>query len=200
MRAAQHSARADRRLCGHGGGANRAHRRVQPADPRRWNLTRWNLRWGVSFRHHPAAGIHLSQPGLSPQLAARVLGEFGDARTGMSPPRAARTTSPPAPSPGAARQQRKPQRLLRQYFPKGTDLSTRTANSATSPPSSTTGHASDLAGALGQHRAGSGAITHVPRRLAVPFMPQVPGQLLVQRQLIRRSAVACGSTARSRVM
>jgi hypothetical protein len=50
----------------------------------------------------------------------------------------------------------------------------------------------DLAGALGQHRVGSGAITHVPRRLAVPFMPQVLGQPLVQRQLIRRSAVACG--------
>jgi transposase len=34
---------------------------------------------GASFCRHPAAGIYLSQPGLGPQLAARVLGEFGDA-------------------------------------------------------------------------------------------------------------------------
>ena len=33
---------------------------------------------GSSFRGHPAAGIYLSQPGLGPVLAARVLGEFGD--------------------------------------------------------------------------------------------------------------------------
>ena len=32
----------------------------------------------ASFRQHPAAGIYLSQPGLGPLLAARVLGEFGD--------------------------------------------------------------------------------------------------------------------------
>ena len=33
---------------------------------------------GSWFRGHPAAGIYLSQPGLGPVLAARVLGEFGD--------------------------------------------------------------------------------------------------------------------------
>jgi Transposase/Transposase IS116/IS110/IS902 family len=32
----------------------------------------------ASFRHHAAAGIYLSQPGLGVVLAARVLGEFGD--------------------------------------------------------------------------------------------------------------------------
>jgi len=32
----------------------------------------------ASFRQHPAAGIYLSQPGLGPLLAARLLGEFGD--------------------------------------------------------------------------------------------------------------------------
>src|SRR5215471_9840717 len=32
----------------------------------------------ASFRQHPAAGIYLSQPGLGPRLAARLLGEFGD--------------------------------------------------------------------------------------------------------------------------
>jgi transposase len=32
----------------------------------------------ASFRGHPAAGIYLSQPGLGPILAARLLGEFGD--------------------------------------------------------------------------------------------------------------------------
>jgi hypothetical protein len=31
-----------------------------------------------SFHRHPVAGIYLSQPGLGPQLGARVLGEFGD--------------------------------------------------------------------------------------------------------------------------
>jgi hypothetical protein len=31
-----------------------------------------------SFRRHRSAGIYLSQPGLGPLLAARVLGEFGD--------------------------------------------------------------------------------------------------------------------------
>jgi transposase len=34
---------------------------------------------GMSFRRHPAARIPLNQPQLGPQLAARVLGEFGDA-------------------------------------------------------------------------------------------------------------------------
>jgi hypothetical protein len=32
----------------------------------------------ASFRQHPSAGIYLSQPGLGPRLAARLLGEFGD--------------------------------------------------------------------------------------------------------------------------
>jgi len=32
----------------------------------------------ASFRQHPSAGIYLSQPGLGPLLAARLLGEFGD--------------------------------------------------------------------------------------------------------------------------
>ena len=32
----------------------------------------------ASFRRHPSAGIYLSQPGLGPLLAARLLGEFGD--------------------------------------------------------------------------------------------------------------------------
>ena len=32
----------------------------------------------ASFRQHPSAGIYLSQPGLGPRLAARMLGEFGD--------------------------------------------------------------------------------------------------------------------------
>jgi hypothetical protein len=32
----------------------------------------------ASFRQHPSARIYLSQPGLGPRLAARLLGEFGD--------------------------------------------------------------------------------------------------------------------------
>jgi hypothetical protein len=32
----------------------------------------------ASFRRHSSAGIYLSQPGLGPLLAARLLGEFGD--------------------------------------------------------------------------------------------------------------------------
>jgi transposase len=44
-----------------------------------------------------------------------------------------------------------------------------------------------LAGAPGQHRLGPGAVAHVPRRrLAVLFMPQVLGHLLVQRGLQHR--------------
>jgi transposase len=33
----------------------------------------------VGFGQHPDAEIYLSQPGLGPVLAARVLAEFGDA-------------------------------------------------------------------------------------------------------------------------
>jgi hypothetical protein len=143
MRAAQQSARADRRLCGHGGGADTAHRRVQPADPRRWNLTRWNLRWGVSFRHHPATGIHLSRPGLGPQLAARVLGEFGDAPHRYATAKGRKNHVSTSPIPGqrgssentnaccASTSRREP-----------TSAPGPPASSTTSPPSSTTGHAS----------------------------------------------------------
>ena len=42
----------------------------------------------ANFEQHPAAQIYLSQPGLGPVLAARVLGEFGDDPTRFASSRA----------------------------------------------------------------------------------------------------------------
>ena len=53
------------------------------------------------------AEIYLSQPGLGPVLAARVLGEFGDDEHRYATAKTARTTPAPAPSP-ARRARRKP--------------------------------------------------------------------------------------------
>jgi len=49
------------------------------------------------FGRHPAAEIYLSQPGLGPVLAARVLGEFGDDRTRFSDSRARKNYSGQSP-------------------------------------------------------------------------------------------------------
>jgi transposase len=51
------------------------------------------------FGAHPDAGIMCSLPGLETVLGARVLGEFGDDRAGMPPPRAARPSPAPRRSP-----------------------------------------------------------------------------------------------------
>jgi transposase len=51
------------------------------------------------FGRHPDAEIYQSQPGLAAILGARVLGEFGDGRTGTPPRNLARTTAAPARSP-----------------------------------------------------------------------------------------------------
>ena len=49
------------------------------------------------FGRHPAAEIYLSQPGLGPVLAARVLGEFGDNTTRFSNSRARKNYSGQSP-------------------------------------------------------------------------------------------------------
>ncbi|MGH3894465.1 MAG: IS110 family transposase [Rhodococcus qingshengii] len=49
------------------------------------------------FGRHPAAEIYLSQPGLGPVLAARVLGEFGDDTTRFSNSRARKNYSGQSP-------------------------------------------------------------------------------------------------------
>src|SRR5215831_14174234 len=51
------------------------------------------------FGQHPDAEIYLSQPGLGPVVGARVLGEFGDDRTGTPVARPAKTTLAPPRSP-----------------------------------------------------------------------------------------------------
>ena len=54
----------------------------------------------TNFEQHPAAQIYLSQPGLGPVLAARVLGEFGDDPTRFASSEHARTIPGKARSPG----------------------------------------------------------------------------------------------------
>jgi len=50
-----------------------AHRERHGAEPQELTSV-----MSANFDRHPAAQIYLSQPGLGPVLAARVLGEFGD--------------------------------------------------------------------------------------------------------------------------
>lgn len=51
----------------------------------------------ANFEQHPAAQIYLSQPGLGPVLAARVLGEFGDDPTRFASSRARKNYSGQSP-------------------------------------------------------------------------------------------------------
>jgi transposase len=71
------------------------------------------------FGRHPDAEIYRSQPGLGIILGARVLGEFGDDRTGTPARNPGRTTAEPAPSPA--------RRARRRSSPPGS--STTTASS-----------------------------------------------------------------------
>ena len=52
-------------------------------------------RLAAHFEAHPDADIYLSLPGLGVVLGARVLGEFGDARTDTPTPSLAKTTPEP---------------------------------------------------------------------------------------------------------
>jgi transposase len=56
---------------------------------------------GAYLGRHPEAEIYRSQPGLGKVLAARVLGEFGDATDRYATVRRARTTPRPARSPAS---------------------------------------------------------------------------------------------------
>lgn len=66
----------------------------------RTEITALQVEVETPFARHPAAQVYLSQPGLGPILAARVLAEFGDDPTRYDGARARKNYAGPGPGPG----------------------------------------------------------------------------------------------------